>query len=161
MSLSIIGCRNRIFPPLRIEAKYFSKIYSPWDSKMMDFKSSIHAINDLNTHIIIDYSKPMQPWTLVLKAWIIHWVWWSELWWQKRQTSGTALHTHKKPPMNHVCKRNIASRIFFWIYSSIVFLQFLTVGTNMIAIWGVESRLYLAIDEDGTVFTTVSQWVFV
>jgi hypothetical protein len=41
--------------------------------------------------------------------------------------------------------------------SSIVFLQFLTVGTNMIAIWGVESRLYLAIDEDGTVFTTVSQ----
>ncbi|XP_046852123.1 uncharacterized protein LOC124445442 isoform X2 [Xenia sp. Carnegie-2017] len=30
----------------------------------------------------------------------------------------------------------------------------LTVGTNMIAIWGVESRLYLAIDEDGTVFTT-------
>ena len=26
----------------------------------------------------------------------------------------------------------------------------------MVAIWGVDSRLYLAIDEDGTVFTTVS-----
>lgn len=38
----------------------------------------------------------------------------------------------------------------------VVFLQFLTVGTNMVAIWGVDSRLYLAIDEDGTVFTTVS-----
>ena len=25
----------------------------------------------------------------------------------------------------------------------------------MVAIWGVDSRLYLAIDEDGTVFTTV------
>ena len=26
----------------------------------------------------------------------------------------------------------------------------------MVAIWGVDSRLYLAVDEDGTVFTTVS-----
>lgn len=45
--------------------------------------------------------------------------------------------------------------IFLHFTHFIVFLQFLTVGTNMVAVWGVDSRLYLAIDEDGTVFTTV------
>ncbi|XP_028405121.1 fibroblast growth factor 1-like [Dendronephthya gigantea] len=43
------------------------------------------------------------------------------------------------------------------IRSPFIFLQFLTVGTNMVAIWGVDSRLYLAIDEDGTVFTTKAE----
>ena len=36
-------------------------------------------------------------------------------------------------------------------------LQFLSIGPDLIAIWGLKAKKYLAVDNKGKIFATVSQ----
>jgi len=46
--------------------------------------------------------------------------------------------------------------VYFDTHSYILaVLQFLSVGPDLIAIWGLEAKKYLAVDSEGKIFTTV------
>ena len=54
---------------------------------------------------------------------------------------------------NGVCENKIA--YFYTHFCISAVLQFLSVGPDLIAVWGLEAKKYLAVDSEGKIFTTV------
>ena len=58
--------------------------------------------------------------------------------------------------------RNITTVFIIWHISykmsfPLAVLQFLSIGPDLIAIWGLKAKKYLAVDNKGKIFATVSQ----
>lgn len=49
---------------------------------------------------------------------------------------------------------------FLCVYFLTAILQVISISANMIAMWGKEAQLYLAINQDGRVYATVSCFLF-
>ena len=54
---------------------------------------------------------------------------------------------------NGACENKIAYFYSHFCISAV--LQFLSVGPDLIAVWGLEAKKYLAVDSEGKIFTTV------
>lgn len=51
---------------------------------------------------------------------------------------------------------HIISYCLFFFFFFLAVLQFLSIGPDLIAIWGLKAKRYLAVDHEGKIYATVS-----